>query len=108
MIVPDETRRIGRQQPQERERERRLAAAALADDADNAAPADVERDVAERVHLAAAGSEGDAQPTYLEELAHGSTFSFGSTASRSASPKSVNPSVAIESASPAKTAVQIE
>ena len=40
--------------------------------------------------------------------AHGSTFSFGSIASRSASPKSVKPSVAIVSASPAKTAVQID
>ena len=92
-----------------RQRQRRLAAAALADDSDDPAAADIERDVAQHMHLAARRREGDVEPA--DPIAAALTArpsASGSIASRSASPKSVKPSVASVSASPAKTAVQTD
>ena len=97
------------QQAEQRQRERRLAAAAFADDADDAPLADRKIDVAQRMHSAVRRSEVDRQALDLDQtVRHGSRLSLGSIASRSASPNSVKPSVASVSMPPATSTGQID
>jgi hypothetical protein len=94
-------RQVRRQQAHETGREARLAAARLADDAENAALADVEVDAAQDMRRTARGRCLERQlPDRHQWSDHfqRSCRMRGSTASRSASPNSVKPSVAMASA----------
>ena len=98
------------QQAEQRQRQRRLAAAAFADDPDDASPADRQADVAQRMDGALRRREIDREILDLDERssAHGSRLSFGSIASRRLSPNSVKPSVASVSMPPATSTGQID
>ena len=95
-----------REDPHRRQRRDALPAARLADEPERLARADVERDAVHRVDEAAARPEADAQVVDREQrrLAHVRPRSFGSIASRMASPMRLNPITAITIAMPGKTA----
>ena len=67
-ISPGRDPPVARQQAEQRERDRGLAAARLADDPDRLARLDLERDVANRDDLAARGAVDGAQTADLERV----------------------------------------
>src|SRR5439155_1116091 len=95
-----------RQDPQNRERGHALAAARLADDPERLAARDVEGDAVDGVHDPTARPELDAQVLHRQQGLSVQTLprSFGSSASRSASPIRLKPSTVITIAMPGKIA----
>src|SRR5262249_12728745 len=103
---------VRREQPQQRGAERGLAAAGLADDAEDLAGRDAELDVAERRQRRLARVVDDVEALDLEQgPGHGrrhrrTPASRGSTTSRRVSPNIVNPSVVTIRASPVQSTGQ--
>src|SRR4051812_22320398 len=88
-----------RQQPQDRQRRHTLAAARFADDAERLARRDLERHAVDRIDRPALCPELHLQVVDREQ-AHIRPRSFGSSASRSASPIRLNPSAETTIAQP--------
>src|SRR5262249_60852906 len=100
---------VPREQPHRRQRQRRLARAALADDADDAAARHLERHAAQRMHEAARRLEIDAEILDRKDAGcrhHTIRRSFGSNMSRRDSPRKVKPSVVMMSGMPPATTIQ--
>src|SRR5262249_26776060 len=92
-LTPADAGGAGRQDAEDGARERSLAAAALADEADHLTRGDVQADAVEHFRRAPIGDEVDAQPPDRKQLGHRSPprRSRGSRTSRSPPPSSAQP-----------------